>query len=60
MHPDAFFVSLCVLIIYFSYAGRKRHLGYWVTKVVFTVLPQMICRPIVFDTTFLYYPIRAI
>ena len=40
--------------------GRKRHLGYWVTKVVFIVLPQMICCPILFDTPFLYCPIRAI
>ena len=43
-----------------SLSGRKRHLGYWVTKVVFIVLPQMICCPILFDTPFLYCPIRAI
>lgn len=43
-----------------SSSGRKRHLGYWVTKVVFIVLPQMICCPILFDTPFLYCPIRAI
>ena len=43
-----------------SWLGRKRHLGYWVTKVVFIVLPQMICCPILFDTPFLYCPIRAI
>ena len=47
-------------ILLVSLSGRKRHLGYWVTKVVFIVLPQMICCPILFDTPFLYCPIRAI
>ena len=44
-------LRLPILTLYFPSASsseRKRPLGYCVPKVIFTVLPQIICRPIVF------------